>query len=549
VITAVLDPCDGSEERFNSITVSLDNDGDDLYDMNDPDCQPAAPMISVSPTSKDYGNVQVGNSSSQVFTISNGGTADLVVSAMNLSDTVNFSLDTTAAGDPNACGSATPTIAASDNCTVSVAFSPTLVAAFSETFSIASNDAGNPTLNVSLGGTGVAVPTPTISVSPTSIDYGQVVVGSSSSRVVTVFNTGSGNLIVSGMTLSDTVNFSLDTGGGTNPCGSATPTITGGDNCTVSVAFSPPALASFGETFSIASNDTANPTVIVPLTGIGVAAAPDIAVSPASIDYGNVSVGSTATREVTVSNAGTADLNVSGIILSDNTVIHTLDLGGGANPCVTTATITTPPLDGAQAGTTSTGTGSATITYDEATNLLSWDITYSGLSGPPTVAHFHGPAVPGVSAGVQVPITVTASPLIGSATITDEQEADLLAGLYYVNIHTALNPGGEIRGQVTAPVTIAAGDNCTVAVTFIPPSAGGPFPATLTINSDDSDSPSTVVPITGMGRTPSSGGGSSGCAVVNRGAGIAAGIGPYVLLVLVGLGLVFRRRRGPKGRG
>ena len=39
-ITAVLDPCDGSEERFNSFTVSLDNDGDGLYDMNDPDCQP-----------------------------------------------------------------------------------------------------------------------------------------------------------------------------------------------------------------------------------------------------------------------------------------------------------------------------------------------------------------------------------------------------------------------------------------------------------------------------------------------------------------------------
>ena len=99
---------------------------------------------------------------------------------------------------------------------------------------------------------------------------------------------------------------------------------------------------------------------------------------------------------------------------------------------------------------TSAGTGTADIDYDPATKKLSWKITYSGLTGPATAGHFHGPAEPGKNAGVAVAIpTATSSPAEGSATLTDAQAADLEAGKYYVNIHTAANPGGEIRGQVT----------------------------------------------------------------------------------------------------
>jgi len=98
----------------------------------------------------------------------------------------------------------------------------------------------------------------------------------------------------------------------------------------------------------------------------------------------------------------------------------------------------------------SAGTGTADIDFDAATKKLSWKLTYSGLSGPATAAHFHGPADPGKNAGVAVAIpNATETPAEGSATLTDAQAADLLAGKYYVNVHTAANPGGEIRGQVT----------------------------------------------------------------------------------------------------
>jgi hypothetical protein len=99
---------------------------------------------------------------------------------------------------------------------------------------------------------------------------------------------------------------------------------------------------------------------------------------------------------------------------------------------------------------TSTATGTADIDYDPASKKLSWKLSYSGLSGPATAAHFHGPAEAGKNAGVAVPIpNATSSPVEGSATLTDAQAADLAAGKYYINIHTAANPAGEIRGQVT----------------------------------------------------------------------------------------------------
>ena len=99
---------------------------------------------------------------------------------------------------------------------------------------------------------------------------------------------------------------------------------------------------------------------------------------------------------------------------------------------------------------TSAAKGTADIDYDAASKKLTWKLTYSGLSGPATAAHFHGPAEVGKNASVAVPITnAGSSPVEGSATLTDAQAADMMAGRCYVNVHTAANPGGEIRGQVT----------------------------------------------------------------------------------------------------
>ncbi|MGA3399342.1 MAG: CHRD domain-containing protein [Acetobacteraceae bacterium] len=100
----------------------------------------------------------------------------------------------------------------------------------------------------------------------------------------------------------------------------------------------------------------------------------------------------------------------------------------------------------------SAGTGEALATLDTTSKVLTYTVTFENLSGPATAAHFHGPAVAGANAGVAVAIggKGPTSPVHGTATLTDAQIQDLEAGKWYVNVHTAANPGGEIRGQVAA---------------------------------------------------------------------------------------------------
>jgi CHRD domain len=100
----------------------------------------------------------------------------------------------------------------------------------------------------------------------------------------------------------------------------------------------------------------------------------------------------------------------------------------------------------------STGSGTVTAAFDPTSKVLTWEGSFSGLTGPATAAHFHGPAEPGKNAGVAIWISEKGktldSPFKGSATLTDAQASDLQAGLMYVNVHTAANPGGELRGQL-----------------------------------------------------------------------------------------------------
>ncbi len=120
----------------------------------------------------------------------------------------------------------------------------------------------------------------------------------------------------------------------------------------------------------------------------------------------------------------------------------------------TVSTACTASLDGSQEvpPVETEGTGSATMTFDPSSNELSWSIEFSGLSGPATAAHFHGPAAAGTNTGVQVNIgdvSGLVSPMEGSVELTPEQASFLLDGQMYINIHTAANTDGEIRGQVS----------------------------------------------------------------------------------------------------
>ena len=107
-----------------------------------------------------------------------------------------------------------------------------------------------------------------------------------------------------------------------------------------------------------------------------------------------------------------------------------------------TSSAETPP-------NSSSGTGTLTGNYDPATQTLTYSVSYAGLTGPATAAHFHAPAPTGKAAGVEIPIKgELGTPIKGEATLTEEQAKNLTDGMTYFNIHTAANKGGEIRGQV-----------------------------------------------------------------------------------------------------
>ena len=98
----------------------------------------------------------------------------------------------------------------------------------------------------------------------------------------------------------------------------------------------------------------------------------------------------------------------------------------------------------------SAGSGTVDAALNKDTMLLRWKVSYSGMSGPATMGHFHGPAAVGANAGIALGwANPVASGMEGSATLTAAQAADLMAGRWYANIHTAANPGGELRGQMT----------------------------------------------------------------------------------------------------
>jgi hypothetical protein len=99
---------------------------------------------------------------------------------------------------------------------------------------------------------------------------------------------------------------------------------------------------------------------------------------------------------------------------------------------------------------TTAGKGEVTAKLDTKSGALTYTVTYSGLTGPATMAHFHGPAAAGANAPPVVVVKSLASPMTGTATLTAAQMADLAAGKWYFNVHTAAHMGGEIRGQLAA---------------------------------------------------------------------------------------------------
>ena len=255
------------------------------------------PNISVTPSSLAFGNVVVGETSApQTVTVANTGNADLTVT--NVVIIGDFAITSTTC--------VVPTLAPGASCTADVVFSPTGLGDLNGILSIESDDPDSAVVDVALSGTGIPTPEPDISVSPTTVDFGSVIIGNTSAQTVTVTNAGSATLNVGTLAVTGDYSTAND-----NCSGSA---VAVGDNCTVDVVFAPSTATVLTGTLSIPSDDPDTAVVDVALSGTGVAPQPDITVSTTSVDFGSVTVGDTADSQVvTVTNDGTADLNITSV--------------------------------------------------------------------------------------------------------------------------------------------------------------------------------------------------------------------------------------------
>ena len=281
--------------------------------------------ISVTPASVSFGSQPVGtNSGTQAVTIANTGAADLQVAAPSESSS-HFEIST------DNCGPTYPrTLTLGQSCTLSVRFTPQAAGSQTTNLTISSDDPDEATVNVELSGTGTV---PEAALDPTSVGFGNQAVGvASSPATVTISNTGTATLAVSSISVvgANAGDFAVST----NACSPLPRNLSpAGGSCSVSVTFTPTATGSREAALRFATNDSDSPHD-VQLSGNGTTPPPgDIDLTPSSINFGNVPVGTDSTPStVTIQNTGTGPLQISAPVVGNSAFSISTDNCGPTYP-------------------------------------------------------------------------------------------------------------------------------------------------------------------------------------------------------------------------
>jgi len=290
-------------------------------------------QLVASPASVSFGSVLVGGNSAQTVTLSNTGSVSLTISQASVSG-AGFTLS----------GLTLPlTLNAGSNSTFHVTFAPTVSGNASGSTAITSN-ASNPSLSINLSGTGIQ---PQISATPSSVSFGSVATGSTSTQTIRLSNPGTANLTITQAAVS---------GAGFSISGLTVPlTIAPGNSATFDAAFAPASVGSVTGSVALTSNAPNSP-MSISLSGSGVAASALLTANPTSVNFGNIQVGNTGTQNVTLTNTGNATVTISQVTVSGSgfaatgvTATQTLTVGQSLTMTVTF----TPNTTGNASGTVS----------------------------------------------------------------------------------------------------------------------------------------------------------------------------------------------------
>ena len=413
--------------------------------------------IQLNPAAVNFGNVTVGKTSSLTVTILNSGTASATITQATVSNS-QFKLS----------GISLPmAVAAGQSGTATVSVTPTASGPVSGTLSV-QGDSGTAPVVVNMTATGVTT-NPQISLSNTAINFGSVTVNTQATANLTISNTGSADLTISLISVSGT---------GFGATGITTPkVISAGQSATLSATFNPTTATALSGTLSISSNDPVNPTTTVTLSGTGTTTpAGNLQANQSSLNYGNVGTGTSSVKQITLTNAGTGSVQITGISITGSgftasgvTVPTTLNPSATATLSVTFA----PTATGAVTGNltiTSNGSGSPLTIPVSGTGVQ------AGLSVSPASFNF-GSVIDGQTKSQTFTITNT-----GTASLTISQVSVSAAG-YSVN--------------GLSSTSVAPGGTATFNAVFAPTTPGS-LAGSVNIASNASTSPSTVA-LTGTG--------------------------------------------------
>ncbi len=436
------------------------------------------PKLQIYPNPIDFGPVGVGSSVSQMVSVRNGGSLDLIVNSVQITGDTVFSITS-----DNCSGK---TLSPSSSCDLIISFSPIALQNYSATVTINSNDPSSPT-DVQV--TGIGAPNePDISVTPISYDFGNVFVGANKvfSSVV-VQNNGLVDLAVSGVSISGSAEFKVNY---TTCTGASIPP---GDSCIIDVLFKPQSAGQKSASLDINSNDPDTPTVSVSLTGTGVPP-PVISVNPTSVDFGNVMVNTSVVKTITISNTGSANLEITYV----GNISQPVSIAPGqTNPCPANTPFVLSPNQSCTYDLTFAPTQAGSISMqllirsnDPINGYLYVNITGNAIlsdapviSVDPLAIDFGVRGVGKQTQSSRITVSNLGSQVLSISSVT-------LSGNDFVVIT-----------DICTGINLNAGDICYIDVAFSPTTLGI-LSGSITINSNDPSNPSVVVNLTGEGIYP-----------------------------------------------
>jgi len=435
-----------------------------------------AANATVSPSPLLFGSVLVNTTSAaQMVTVSNAaGAGTLAISGVSFTGANPGDFVITA----NTC---TSSLAGGSSCTISVALRPTATGSRAAALTITSS---NPkALSVSLSGAGVA---PVISPNNNAFQFGNITVGTTTTnpQVLTITNNGNAPLVINGATISggNASDFAISYNG--CPIGGAG--VPAGQNCMISMTFTPKATGNRSSVLIINSSDPVTPVLNISLSGFGTQSI--AAISPASLTFPVQLVNTTsATQTVTLSNTGNVAYTINSVSLTgtnsaDFVLNYSCTIGGngmaGGGNC--SISVTFRP--------TAAGPRTAVVNIVTTANVnptLAINVTGTGTQvNLSTTSLTFAPQVVGTqSASQQVTLTNTGPTALHINSIT-------LAGA---------NPT-DFTQTSNCPVggNLGSGGSCRVTLRF-GPTAVGVRSGTLAISTNDAGTPVASVTLTGTG--------------------------------------------------